>query len=106
RALRDLYAIDVRTGERAMIAEGLQNPGGGFSSLMSPDGNRTAWYDDGHWNVYEFATKASRRVTENVPTIFWNDEDDHNVVKPPRGAPFDWSRDSRQLFLRDGWDIW
>jgi dipeptidyl aminopeptidase/acylaminoacyl peptidase len=106
RQLRDLYAIDVRTGERAMIAEGIQNPGGGFASLMSPDGQRTAWYDDGHWNVYEFATRASRRVTEGVPTIFWNDEDDHNVVKPPRAPPFGWSRDSRQLFLRDGWDIW
>ena len=106
RALRDLYAIDVRTGERAMIAEGIQNPGGGFASLMSPDGSRAAWYDDGHWNVYDFASRTSRRVTDNVATIFWNDEDDRNVVKPPRGAPFGWSRDSRQLFLRDGWDIW
>jgi dipeptidyl aminopeptidase/acylaminoacyl peptidase len=106
RALRDLYAIDVRTGERALIAKGIQNPGGPFASLMAPDGLRTAWYDDGHWHVYDFATKASRRVTDGIATSFWDEEDDHNVVKPPQGPPFGWSRDSRFLFLRDGWDIW
>lgn len=106
RALRDLYAIDARTGERALIAKGIQNPGGPFQLLLAPDGNRTAWYDDGHWNVYDFATKTSRRVTDGIATSFWNEEDDHNVVKPPQGPPFGWSRDSRQLFLRDGWDIW
>jgi dipeptidyl aminopeptidase/acylaminoacyl peptidase len=106
RALRDLYAIDVRTGERALVAKGIQNPGGPLPSLISPDGARAAWYDDGHWNVYEFASKKSHRVTEGIATAFWNQEDDHNVVKPPAGAPFGWSRDSRHVFLRDDWDIW
>lgn len=106
RSRRDFYAIDLRTGERARIAEGINNPGGGFAQLFSPDGNKAAWYDDGHWNVYDFASKSSRRVTDGVAAVFWNDEDDRNVVKPPRSGPFAWSRDSRFLFLRDGWDIW
>ncbi|HVH38458.1 MAG TPA: hypothetical protein VM764_00405, partial [Gemmatimonadaceae bacterium] len=106
RTLRDLYAIDARSGERALIAKGIQNPGGQFGALISPDGARAAWYDDGHWNVYEFASKTSRRITDGIATAFWDEEDDHNVVKPPAGAPFGWSRDSRHVFLRDGWDIW
>ena len=106
RALRDLYAVDVHTGERALVAKGIQNPGGPLASLISPDGARAAWYDDGHWNVYEFASKKSHRATEGIATSFWNQEDDHNVVKPPAGAPFGWSRDSRHVFLRDDWDIW
>ena len=46
------------------------------------------------------------RVTEGVNAVFWDDEDDHNVVKPPAGAPFGWSRDGRFLFVRDNWDVW
>lgn len=106
RQLRDLYAVDVRTGARHRIAQGIQNPGGPFSTLIDPTGTRAAWYDDGHWHVYEFATKQSRRVTEGVNATFWDEEDDHNVVKPPAGAPFGWSRDGRVLFVRDNWDIW
>ncbi len=106
RALRDLYAVDVRTGERTLIARGIQNPGGPLPSLISPDGARAVWYDDGQWNAYDFASGKSRSVTGGVATAFWNQEDDHNVVKPPAGAPFGWSRDSRYVFLRDDWDIW
>ena len=106
RQLRDVYAIDVVTGARAVIAKGIQNPGGAFGQLLSPDGLRTVWYDDGQWNVYEFATRTSRRITDGVVATFWNDEDDHNVVKPPAGAPFGWSRDSRSVILRDNWDLW
>jgi dipeptidyl aminopeptidase/acylaminoacyl peptidase len=106
RQLRDVYAVDVRTGERALVAKGVQNPGGQFGSLISPDGARAVWYDDGHWNAYDFATKSSRRITDGVATAFWDEEDDHNVVKPPSGPPFGWSRDSRHVFLRDDWDIW
>ncbi len=106
RSLRDLYAIDVRTGERTLVAKGIQNPGGQLPSLIAPDGSRAVWYDDGQWNVYDFAAGKSRLVTEGVATAFWNQEDDHNVVKPPAGAPFGWSSDSRYVFLRDDWDIW
>ncbi len=106
RQLRDLYAIDLRSGTRELIAKGIQNPGGSFASLLAPDGLRTAWYDDGHWNVYDFASRGSRRVSEGANAVFWDDEDDHNVVKPPAAPPFGWSRDSKFLFVRDNWDVW
>ncbi len=106
RQLRDLYAIDVTTGARALIAKGIQNPGGPLPTLLAPDGLRAAWYDDGVWSVYDFTTKASRKLTAAIATNFWDDEDDHNVVKPPAAAPLGWSRDSRSVFLRDNWDVW
>jgi len=106
RQLRDLYAVNLRSGERTRIAQGIQNPGGPFTSLLDPTGTRAAWYDDGHWHIYEFATQQSRRVTDGVNATFWDEEDDHNVVKPPVAAPFGWSRDGRTLFVRDNWDIW
>lgn len=103
---RDLYAIDALTGARTLIAKRLENPGGPFPALLAPDGLRAAWYDAGHWNVYEMGTRTSRRVTDGVAATFWDEEDDHNVDKPPVAPPFGWSRDSRFLFLRDNWDLW
>ncbi len=111
RQLRDLYAVDVTTGARTIVAKALQNPGGGgfgggASTVLSPDGQRAVWYDDGHWNLYDFATRVSRRLTDGIAATFWDDEDDHNVVKPPAAPPFGWSRDSRFVILRDNWDLW
>ena len=111
RALRDLYAIDVMTGARSIIAKGVQNPssggfGGGASQVFAPDGQHAVWYDNGKWSVYDFTTKASRVITDGITANFWDDEDDHNVVKPPAAPPLGWSRDSRDVFLRDNWDLW
>jgi dipeptidyl aminopeptidase/acylaminoacyl peptidase len=111
RQLRDVYAIDVLSGARTVIARGVQNPagggfGGGASQLFSPDGQRAVWYDDGQWNAYDFTSHASRKITEGIATNFWDDEDDHNVIKPPAAPPFGWSRDSRYVILRDNWDLW
>ncbi len=111
RQLRDLYAIDIQTGARNIIAKGVQNPlgggfGGGGAQVLSPDGQRAVWYDDGQWNVYEFAARTSRRLTDGVSAVFWDNEDDHNVVKPPAAPPLGWSRDSRYVILRDNWDLW
>ncbi len=111
RQLRDLYAVDVTTGARTIIAKALQNPGGGgfgggASTVLSPDGQRAVWYDDGHWNLYDFTTRTSRKLTDGIAATFWDDEDDHNVVKPPVAPPFGWSRDSRFVILRDNWDLW
>ena len=106
RARRDVYAIDAMTGARTIIAKGIENPGGAFAQLLSPDGQRAVWYDNGIWSVYDFGTRTSRRITDGIATAFWNDEDDHNQVKPPAAAPLGWSRDARTVFLRDNWDIW
>ena len=111
KQLRDLYAIDVMSGARTIIAKGVQNPGGGgfgggASQLFSPDGQRAVWYNDGDWNVYDFAAHTSRKLTDGIATKFWDDEDDHNVIKPPSAPPFGWSRDSRYVILRDNWDLW
>ena len=106
RQLRDLYAIDAVTGSRAMIAKGIQNPGGQLAQLLAPDGVHAAWYDNGVWSVYDFNSKTSRKVTDGLAATFWDDEDDHNVVKPPSAPPLGWSRDSRYVILRDNWDLW
>jgi dipeptidyl aminopeptidase/acylaminoacyl peptidase len=97
---RDVYAVDMRTGERTRIVE--KSLGGEFPS---PDGTKVLYYSGGHFFVYDLATKAARNITEGVPTNFWNDEDDHNMEKPMR-FPVGWAKDNTTVLLSDGWDIW
>jgi|CXWL01.1.fsa_nt_gi dipeptidyl aminopeptidase/acylaminoacyl peptidase len=97
---RDAYVIDLASGERRKVMTASN-----ATLTASPDGQRFAYMDDGQYFVQEFAGGASRNLTAGVATTFWNDEDDHNVVKPPR-FPVGWSTDGLTLLLTDGWDIW
>ena len=97
---RDAYVIDLTNGSRRKVLSVTT-----ASLSPSTDGQRFAYMEDGHYFVQEFAGGASRNLTAGVNATFWNDEDDHNVVKPPR-FPVGWSADGLTLLLTDGWDIW
>ena len=106
RAYRDVYAIDITSGARKTIATKLRGGGFGAAGIFSPDGERAAYYDDGDYKAYEFATGSTRTLTTGVDAKFWDDEDDHNTIKPPAAPPVGWSKDGGALLVRDNWDIW
>jgi dipeptidyl aminopeptidase/acylaminoacyl peptidase len=100
---RDIYAVNIRTGERRLIQAKVANQIGS----ISPDNSKYAYYDEGDWKVYDFATGQLKNVTTGVSAKFWNTEDDHNQVKPPvPGGLVGWSKDGAHLILRDNWDYW
>jgi dipeptidyl aminopeptidase/acylaminoacyl peptidase len=114
-AFRDLYAVNVTTGERKPIQMKVPGAGGfggggrgGFGvSNFSPDNSQYIYYDAGDWKVYDFSSAATRTISTGVPAKFWNTEDDHNQVKPPiNGALVGWSKDGKNVFVRDNWDVW
>jgi dipeptidyl aminopeptidase/acylaminoacyl peptidase len=110
-AFRDLYAVNVATGERKLIQKKVPGGGGGFgggaTAPFSPDNSKYAYYDTGDWKVYDFTTGATKTVTANVPAKFWDTEDDHNQVKPPiPGGLLGFSRDGAHIVVRDNWDLW
>jgi len=100
RRFRDIYAIDMRTGEREMILEKVR-----WSYDISPDGTHFLYYGNGHFHTVEFATGEDRNITADVPTSFIDTEDDHNIVDPPV-SPRGWTEDGRNVLLYDDWDIW
>jgi len=100
RSFQDVYAIDMRTGEREMILEKVR-----WSYDISPDGTRFLYYRDGDFHIVELATGQDRNITAGVPTSFIDTEDDHNIVDPPV-SPRGWTEDSRNVLLYDNWDIW
>ncbi len=100
RRLRDVYAMDMRTGERTLILEGAR-----WAYDLSPAGTHFLYYEDRDFHTYEMATGHRHNITREVPTSFVNTENDHNVVDPPV-APRGWSEDGRYVILHDNWDLW
>ncbi len=109
---RDLYAVNLVTGERKLIQARIPGGGGGgfgggAAAAFSPDNSRYAYYDTGDWKVYDFATGQTRTLTAGINNNFYNDEDDHNQVKPQMGgALVGWTHDNASLIVRDNWDYW
>jgi dipeptidyl aminopeptidase/acylaminoacyl peptidase len=109
---RDLYAVDIATGERKLIQKKVPGGGGGgfgggAAVAFSPDNSRYAYYDTGEWKTYDFASGAIKTITTGVPGKFWDTEDDHNQVKPAiPGGLVGWSKDGANVLVRDNWDIW
>src|SRR4051812_10442271 len=71
----------------------------------SPDGSHILYYDEGTFYSFDAATGQSHDISGKIAATFWDQEDDHNVVKPPH-RPIGWAKDSSAVLLSDGWDIW
>jgi dipeptidyl aminopeptidase/acylaminoacyl peptidase len=112
-AYRDLYAMNLATGERKLIQKKVPGGGGGggFGGApvvaFSPDNSKYAYYDTGDWKVYDFAGGSLKTITAGVNGKFWDTEDDHNQVKPGiPGGLLGWSKDGGSVIVRDNWDLW
>jgi len=97
---QDIYVIDMKTGARTPALKKAQNYFG-----PSTDGAHFLYYDDGQYFSYEMATGKSFNLTKDVPASFVNEDDDHNVVKPP-DYPMGCTNDGQAVLLSDGWDVW
>ncbi|HET9533566.1 MAG TPA: prolyl oligopeptidase family serine peptidase [Blastocatellia bacterium] len=97
---QDVYAVDLKTGERRLAVKKARNYYG-----PSPDGTHILYFEEGHFYTYDMTTGRSYNITEKVPSVFYNTEDDHNISKPPR-FPIGWAKGGVSVLLSDGWDIW
>ncbi len=100
QGFEDLYAIDLKTGARKLALKKNR-----YVMQASPDGSHILYYNDGAYFTYEASTGQTFEISKQIPAIFWDQEDDHNVVKPPH-RPIGWAKDSSAVLLSDGWDIW
>ena len=54
---------------------------------------------------FEFGERYS--ITPGLELDFVNEEDDHNVIKPPiYPSSFGWAKDGVSVLLYDNWDVW
>lgn len=100
RDYKDMYVTDLRTGTRTLALK--QNR---WSYDPSPDGTHLLYYQGGNFHTLEMETGRSYNITQGLASVFWNTEDDHNVVKPPRRV-IGWVKEGVSVLISDGWDIW
>ena len=96
----DIYKVDLKTGERKLAlrkARWFMGP--------SPDGTHFLYYDDGAFFSYDLTSGQQHNLTKQIPSVFIDTEDDHNVVKPPTRR-WDGRRIAKYVLLSDSWDIW
>ncbi len=100
RGYQDISVIDMKTGQRTPA---LNKNEYYFGTLY--DGTHFMYYDGGHFFTYDMTTGKSVAITKDVPASFVNEDDDHNVVRPP-DYPVGSTKDGLNVLLSDGWDIW
>lgn len=101
RRYADIYVTDLNTGVRKKVLTKNR-----FMFSNSPAGNHFLYFDDGQFFAYDMAAGKAINLTGSITsTSFYDEEDDHNVAKPPR-FPLGWARDGSVVILSDGWDLW
>lgn len=101
RRFADIYVTDLANGTRKKALTKQQ-----YVSSTSPTGTHFLYYEDGHFFAFDMAAMKSVNLTKSITgTSFIDDEDDHNMNKPPHQS-MGWSRDGSTVVLSDGWDLW
>jgi dipeptidyl aminopeptidase/acylaminoacyl peptidase len=98
---RDIYAIDVATGDATKVKERIQ-----YNYGPSSGGQYLVYLVDNHYWTYDLDTGQHTNITEGVATSFVNLEDDHTVQQKPPFGVVGWAKDDRSLLLYDKYDIW
>ncbi|MFW6193051.1 MAG: S9 family peptidase, partial [Gemmatimonadota bacterium] len=98
---RDVYVIDVKTGERDRVLERVQ-----YFYGASPGGEHLLYLrDDRYWS-HHVPTGRTTDLTGDLPTTFVDLEDDHTVEqKPPYGVA-GWLEGGDAVLLYDRHDVW
>ncbi len=97
---RDVYTVDLKTGEQARVTIGARS-----GATLSPKGGFVAWYDDGHWYLWDTAKKRSRCLTADLGVPFANETHDYPYPAPGYGrAQFE--DDDSTVYIYDRYDVW
>ncbi len=112
RFTRDMYWIDLASGERRLIARALRIPyqpsDAYVGPALSPDGHIVVFMEEGDFWAYDGATGQRRRLAADVPFHLY----DPAHIEAAPGTEWrayhlqGWTRDGRGVLLSDGWDVW
>ncbi|MDR1455072.1 MAG: prolyl oligopeptidase family serine peptidase, partial [Tannerella sp.] len=102
RARNDVYAVHTKTGERTLVAKGMDDTPG-----ISVRGKYLTWFDrdSARWYLYSIADRQTRCLTEGLDTDF-RDMRGERPEKPGSFGAMGWSENDRALYLYDRYDIW
>ena len=100
---RDLYSININTGEQKLIVKGI-----GDGAKLSPKGNYATYYSrkDSAWFNADLRDGHLYKLTKNTnKSKFYDDENDIPSLPSAVGTAY-WSNDEEYLLINDKYDIW
>lgn len=98
---RDVYRIDVATGEREKLHERVE-----FSYGTSGGGRYYLYFQSDNFWTIDLESGKRTNITEDVPTSFVNTDRDVTVEQKPPWGFGGWTKNDRSLFLYDRYDVW
>ncbi len=101
-AARDLYAVDLKSGDKSLITKGIIG-----NSYISPLGNYALWWSatDTAWFVRPLKGGAPIRLTSNSMGTFYNTDNDTPDFPASYGFA-GWVNDEKAILIYDKYDIW
>lgn len=98
--LKDIYAIDVNTGEKKKIKENL------FGTVYpSSTGKYIMWYDRKARNYFAWDGNTTRNITEKIKVpLYEEDWDEPN--EPNNYGIMGWHEGDSAVYVYDRYDVW
>ncbi len=99
---RDLYLIDVQTGNAQLIGKGIDG-----AASLSPSAKFAYWYSapDSAWFAYSIEKGSTNRLTDNRMVHFYNEYHD-SPSHPNAYGLAGWLAEDAAVVLYDRYDLW
>ncbi len=98
--LKDIYTIDVNTGNKKLVKENL------FGQVYpSSTGKYIMWYDRKERNYFTWDGSVTRNITEKIKVPLWNEAAEVPEDPGPYGV-MGWHEGDTAVYVYDKYDVW
>lgn len=99
---RDVYLVDPLSGEAKKIVTKTRG-----NAALSSGAQYVSWYaeEDTCWRVYSIKQEKTINISATVPYPVYNELNDVPGDPPPHGI-LGWTKDDKDIFIYDRYDIW
>lgn len=97
---KDIYAIDINSGEKTLVKENLQG-----QAYPSSTGKYILWYDRKAKNYFAWDGNATRNITAKIKVPLYQ-EDWDTPDEPANYGVVKWEEGDQHVFIYDRYGIW
>jgi len=101
RPSADLYAVDIRTGQRKKILTDVIYP-----QVVSSNGSSFVYLKDDHYHIFNPITGADTNVSQGLDDSFINLDDDYPVKQKRPYGFIGWDKTGSYFLAHSKYDIW